>query len=120
MNEVTKALPKSDRAFELAWAERRLAVRLRWGAFPAALPLCALVTPLNWHFDTKFFTNLAVAICGLAGVYGHFLAARFICPRCGKRFDKPRWWPIPDRCGSCGIVAGTVPSQRAPKRAEGL
>jgi len=112
---------KSDRAkYQRAWAERRLAFRLRWGAFLAVVPLWLLAKPLGWYFETAFFSNFAITACGLAGIYGHLLAGRFICPNCGEGFDGPAWWLLPDRCRACGVVAGTLPphqpTQSSPYR----
>lgn len=94
--------------YELAWGERKLARRLKWGAVPAVVPLYLLSKPLGWYFETAFFTNCAYGVCALAGMYGSLLVASFRCPKCGKRFGERLWW-FPDRCGSCGIRAGTIP-----------
>ena len=112
-NHAQKAAAISSRKkYELAWAERklarRLARRLRWGAMPAVVPLYLLFKPLDSYLETAFFTSCVYTVCALAGVYGTFLVVSFKCPKCGKRFEE-RWRSFPDRCGSCGILAGTIP-----------
>ena len=109
---MRESIPDSRlQSYELAWTERKRAKRMAWGALPAAVVLSFLFAPLGWYFDTSIFSQCIILICGAAGAYGAYSEYNFKCPNCGARFERGRWWPFPDRCGNCGIITGTVPTE---------
>lgn len=95
--------------YQQAWAHRKLMRRLWWGAALAGGPLAIASLPLSTVLDAPIVTRALVAACGILCIYGAFASYYFKCPNCGQRFEEGRWWPFPDRCGHCGIVAGTMP-----------
>src|SRR5690606_30027116 len=95
--------------YQRAWARRKRLRRVCWGGFFGSIPLSIAAARFSMVLETPVVAQLVVAACVGSFGYGAFGLYYFKCPNCGRRFEEGQWWPFPDRCGHCGIVAGTMP-----------
>jgi hypothetical protein len=101
--------PAAPDPYTVGWNELRRRRRLRWIAFFGWLPVAAVGA------SVLHFPLIAVPLVLLA--FGATIyAALFVCPKCGKPFERRSMYgnPWTQHCLNCGIRRGTPKGSTPP------